>query len=59
MKPLRIEYDGRVLFDGDVLGMNWSESADQVMVTGRLTEKPGLAELSTLLTTLKQQNGKR
>jgi hypothetical protein len=40
-----ISYNGANLFDGDVVSMQWNESEDEVSVTFKLTEKPGLADL--------------
>lgn len=54
MKHLKIEYNGRVLFDGEVVGMDWSEGTDQVTVTGRLTEKPGIKDLINAATAQKR-----
>lgn len=40
MKDLRIEYDGKVIWDGSVSEFAWSETDSGVKVEGRLQRKP-------------------
>ena len=41
MKRLKIEYDGRTLFDADVAECTWVDSAAQVSVTGKAARSGG------------------
>jgi hypothetical protein len=45
VKDLKIEVDGRVVFDGEVAEVQWQENDEQVSVTGRFKRSPSLQEM--------------
>lgn len=48
MKRLTITYDGITLYDADVDELIWSDSQDQVAVTGRRRKPAGAGALAGL-----------
>lgn len=50
MKHLKVEYNGIVLFDGDVEEVNWSDSTNGVTVTGKVRSGGGGGGLLDILT---------
>lgn len=49
MKHLRIECDNVVLFDSDVVEISWSDTGDQVTVTGKTQRSAGTSKLVQML----------
>lgn len=49
MKHLRIECDNVVLFDADVVEISWSDTGDQVTVTGKTQRSAGTSKLVQML----------
>lgn len=47
MKSLKIEYNGTVLFDGDVASMSWSEDENTISVKASQKASKGLGDLLT------------
>jgi len=60
MKDLTITYDGRELYSGPVIEMQWTESEQLVQVTGKIQKEMGFLEklqLARQETAQVQENG--
>jgi len=55
VKRLKIEYDGRTLFDADVAECTWVDSAAQVSVTGKAARTGNGKALLSALTARAEQ----
>lgn len=56
-KILRIEYGGREVYSGPVLGLTWNEDDDSIQVQGRLRPKQSIGDVLARLS--QQKNSRR